>query len=105
MLWIKLFFDARYKASLATILITNFSLFATMKIFTKDSWARVFKFYLILTTSMIISEFFCALVFFGMGLEFDNMVNSLPGSGRALFLDDKRKYFHVPRNIRVEQNI
>jgi hypothetical protein len=42
LLWIKLFFDARYKASLATILITNFSLFATMKIFTKDSWARVY---------------------------------------------------------------
>ena len=85
LLWIKLFFDARYKASLATILITNFSLFATMKIFTKDSWARVLKFYLILTTSMIISEFFCALVFFGMGLNFDNMINSLPGAGVRFF--------------------
>ena len=78
MLWIKLFFDARYKASLATILITNFSLFATMKIFTKDSWARVFKFYLILTTGVIISELFSAVVFFSIGISFENVSANLP---------------------------
>jgi signal transduction histidine kinase len=78
LLWIKLFFDARYKASLATILITNFSLFATMKIFTKDSWARVFKFYLILTTGVIISELFSAVVFFSIGISFENVSANLP---------------------------
>ena len=78
LLWIKLFFDARYKASLATILITNFSLFATMKIFTKDFWARVFKFYLILTTGVIISELFSAVVFFSIGISFENVSANLP---------------------------
>ena len=55
LLCVKLVFDMHEKANVGTILVTNFSLFAAMKLFSRDSWARVFKCYLVLTAGVIIS--------------------------------------------------
>ena len=78
LLCVKLVFDMHEKANVVTILVTNFSLFAAMKLFSRDSWARVFKCYLVLTAGVIISELFSALVFFSIGISFENVSANLP---------------------------
>ena len=69
LMWFKLWLDFLKEDSLFTILFTQTMLFLLMKIFTKDSWVRVLKFFLIFSGSAVISELFCVLVFMGIGAD------------------------------------
>ena len=69
LMWLKLWLDFLKEDSLFTILFTQTMLFLLMKIFTKDSWVRVLKFFLIFSGSAVISELFCVLVFMGIGAD------------------------------------
>ena len=69
LMWLKLWLDFLKEDSLFTILFTQTMLFFLMKIFTKDSWVRVLKFFLIFSGSAVISELFCVLVFMGIGAD------------------------------------
>ena len=69
LMWLKLWLDFLKEDSLFTILFTQTMLFLLMKIFTKDSWVRVLKFFLIFSGSAVISELFCVLVFMGVGAD------------------------------------
>ena len=69
LMWLKLWLDFLKEDSLFTILFTQTMLFLLMKIFTKDSWVRVLKFFLIFSGSAVISELFCVLVFVGVGAD------------------------------------
>ena len=69
LMWLKLWLDFMKEDSLFTILFTQTMLFFLMKIFTKDSWVRVLKFFLMFSGSAVISELFCVLVFMGVGAD------------------------------------
>ena len=69
LMWLKLWLDFLKEDSLFTILFTQTMLFFLMKIFTKASWVRVLKFFLMFSGSAVISELFCVLVFMGIGAD------------------------------------
>ena len=105
LMWLKLWLDFLKEDSLFTILFTQTMLFLLMKIFTKDSWVRVLKFFLIFSGSAVISELFCVLVFMGIGADIrsSKAVMYLP-IGR-FFRHYQRDDLHVHRGVYMEQNL
>ena len=75
---IKVLFDMYAKLTLVEMLITVLALFLSMKLFVQDSWVKTLKFMLVIFAALVISEFFCALIFLALDLNFVNEYKSLP---------------------------
>ena len=107
-LFIKVFvFDNKYGSngySSAAIMLFQFSSFL---LFSKDSWKTVLKFYLILASSMVLSDIFCMFVFYFFGnnvngtLKVDTSIRIYSTFILFIFMFAANFFWHKTRNIQI----
>lgn len=84
-LTVKLYFDMMYYTSMITLVLTQVVLYTLMYIFTTDPWTRVLKYYLLLTSAMVLSDLFCAMVFYLNGMDLQSATTHVPTPMVRLF--------------------